>query len=133
MKTLKRLCAVLAIAVVSHAASAREAGLSQQYESCMNSKSADSTLGMVNCSQAEKNRQDDQLNKSYKALMAQLTPLRQEQLLQAQRAWIKYRDTNCAFYFDPEGGTLAQVEASSCFMLSTAERARELEMFSQGR
>jgi len=52
-------------------------------------------------------------------------------LQEAQRAWIKYRDTNCDFYYDPDGGTLARVNANSCMMTSTADRARELESFKQ--
>ena len=74
---------------------------------------------------AETKRQDAQLNKAYKALMADLSPARKTQLQEAQRAWIKYRDANCGFYYDPDGGTLARVSANDCVMTSTAERARE--------
>ena len=35
----------------------------------------------------------------------------EKQLLEAQRAWIKFRDTNCDFYYDPDGGTMARVRA----------------------
>jgi Lysozyme inhibitor LprI len=30
-------------------------------------------------------------------------------LLEAHRAWIKFRDTNCRFYYNPEGGSSARV------------------------
>nr|WP_041377816.1 lysozyme inhibitor LprI family protein [Polaromonas naphthalenivorans] len=130
MKTLKRFSAALAIAAASHAASAHETGLSKQHAACMD-KSGGVTMGMIECITAENHRQDALLNKAYKALMAELPPPRKTQLQEAQRAWIKYRDANCAFYDDPDGGTLARVNANSCMMAATADRARELESFRQ--
>ena len=63
--------------------------------------------------------------------MADLNPERKKQLQAVQRAWLKYRDGNCSFYDDPDGGTLARVSANNCMMTSTASRARELEGFMQ--
>jgi len=130
MNPLKRLCAVLAIAAACHAAGAHETGLSKQHAACMD-KSGATTMDMIGCITAENQRQDAGLNKAYKALMAQLPPPRKAQLQHAQRAWIKYRDANCAFYDDPDGGTLARVNANACVMTATAERARELERLRQ--
>jgi uncharacterized protein YecT (DUF1311 family) len=105
---------------------AQEASLSKQFEACMD-KSGGVTQGMVECMVAETKRHDARLNKAYKALMGSLNPERQKQLQEAQRAWLKFRDTNCAFYYDPDGGTLARVEANDCVMNMTANRAKELE------
>lgn len=63
--------------------------------------------------------------------MAQLSPARNKELQAAQRAWIKFRDANCNFYADPEGGTMATVSSNDCFMLATASRAKELEGFKE--
>ena len=63
--------------------------------------------------------------------MAQLSPARKKQLQDAQRAWIKYRDANCNFYADPDGGTMATVNANDCFMSATEARAKELEGFKE--
>ena len=59
--------------------------------------------------------------------MAEVPSPRKKQLQEAQRSWINYRDANCAFYDDPDGGTLARVNANSCMMTATADRANELE------
>jgi uncharacterized protein YecT (DUF1311 family) len=48
-----------------------------------------------------------------------------------QRAWLKFRDANCAFYDDPDGGTLARVLSNECMMTQTAQRAQELEAMAQ--
>jgi len=88
------------------------------------------TINMLECIDAEAKRQDLRINKAYKIAMDQLSPERKKQLQQAQRAWINYRDANCQFYFDPDGGSLARVSANDCFMSATATRAKELEVIS---
>jgi uncharacterized protein YecT (DUF1311 family) len=88
------------------------------------------TINMLECIDAETKRQDLRINKAYKTVMDQLTPERKKQLQQAQRAWITYRDANCQFYFDPDGGSLARVSANDCFMSATATRSKELEAMS---
>lgn len=107
-----------------------DVGLSKQYSACME-KSNGVTVEMVNCIGAETKRQDTRLNKAYKDLMATLSPARKKQLQDAQRLWVKYRDANCNFYADPEGGTIVQVTTSDCFMDATARRAKELEQLKQ--
>lgn len=109
---------------------AQVASLSKQFDACMD-KSGGVTQGMVECMVAETKRHDARLNKAYKALMGSLNPERQKQLQEAQRAWLKFRDSNCAFYYDPDGGTLARVQANDCVMNMTANRAKELETLAQ--
>jgi uncharacterized protein YecT (DUF1311 family) len=100
-------------------------GLSKKYSSCMN-KSI-STQDMVECIDSEYKAQDARLNKAYKLLQQNLSADRKKQLLEAQRLWIKYRDANCGFYYDPDGGSMARLSANDCMMISTAMRAKELE------
>ena len=130
LKTLKRFGAALAVAAVCHAASAHETGLNQPCTVCMDKSSA-TTMDMISCITAENHRQDLQLNKAYKVLTAELSPPRRAQLQDAQRAWLKYRDANCAFYGDLDAGTLVRVNANSCMLTVTAKCARELESFRQ--
>jgi|GEM_PF-288163 len=116
----------LSLFCLSQIASAQDIGLSKQFSLCMD-KANSTTMVMLDCIDTETKRQDGRLNKAYKEAMAQLSPDRKKQLQQAQRAWIGYRDANCAFYADPEGGTMARLVASDCFMSATATRAKELE------
>jgi len=94
-------------------------------------KAAGVTSDMLDCISAETKRQDARLNKAYKEVMGQLSLTRKKHLQEAQRAWIKYRDTNCNFYADPDGGTMATVNSSDCFLSATAARAKELEGFKE--
>ncbi|QOT81229.1 DUF1311 domain-containing protein [Cupriavidus basilensis] len=112
----------------SFAALADEKLLSKQYGACMDRPDV-TTAGMHDCIAAETARQDKSLNAAYKSLQQALPPARKAQLLDAQRAWLKFRDANCSFQADPDGGTIAGVNASACFMQMTADRARELSDF----
>ena len=83
---------------------------------------------MTNCILAETNRQDAKLNEQYKKLISKLSVQRQTALIEAQRAWIRFRDANCGFYNDPEGGTAAQLVAHECFLKAVVDRAEELKL-----
>lgn len=101
-----------------------------RYDSCMDA-SGGVTVEMLNCIDEELRTQDARLNGAYKALGKSLLPERREQLLAAQRLWIKYRDANCQFYASA-GGSLAAVSGSECVLRETAERAKELEELQGG-
>ncbi len=81
---------------------------------------------MLDCIVDETMRQDKQLNAVYKQLLGTVSAARQKDLREAQRAWIKFRDANCDFYYDSEGGSSAQLIASDCRMTMTADRTAEL-------
>jgi uncharacterized protein YecT (DUF1311 family) len=107
------------------ALAAAESEMTQEYVTCMD-KSGGVTGEMIDCMSAERARQDARLNENYKRLMSKLSAKRKKELLEAQRAWIKFRDANCSFYHDPEGGTAALLARHDCFLQSTADRAKEL-------
>jgi uncharacterized protein YecT (DUF1311 family) len=108
------------------ALAAADSEMSQAYLACMN-KSNGVTVEMLDCMSAELTRQDARLNENYKRLMSKLSAKRKEGLLEAQRAWIKFRDTNCSFYYDPEGGSAAHLAGTDCTLSATADRATELK------
>lgn len=103
--------------------------LSKQYTTCMD-KSGGVTTKMHACISTEIKLQDVRLNKSYTSLSTSLNSTRKKQLQNVQRTWMKYRDQNCNFYADPDGGSLARVSGGICLMEMTALRATELEDFS---
>jgi uncharacterized protein YecT (DUF1311 family) len=108
------------------ALAAADSEMSQAYLECID-KSNGVTSEMLDCISAEFTRQDARLNENYKRLMSKLSAKRKEGLLEAQRAWIKFRDTNCSFYYDPEGGSAAHLVSNGCILNATADRATELK------
>jgi uncharacterized protein YecT (DUF1311 family) len=85
------------------------------------------TSKILNCISAELDQQDSRLNEAYKKLMSKLPKDRKRSLVEAQRAWIKFRKANCGFYHDPNGGSAAHVVGNECFLNATVDRAKELE------
>lgn len=112
------------------AAQAQDDVYSPDYGQCMDA-SGGVTFNMIDCMTSELERQDLLLNEHYKQAMTLLSPDRQEALRAAQRQWIGYRDANCEFYMDPEGGTMARLEANACTLEETAERAAELQAIAE--
>ena len=101
-------------------------GYSQTYKACMIEANG-TTFDTISCQQAELDIQDKRLNQHYKALLKNLNAERQEELKVAQRAWLAFRNTNCAFYLDPEGGSMHRVLSSDCVLSQTTNRANELK------
>lgn len=126
---LNRILTAILILLVSAIACGQD-NYSPRFNSCMD-KSGGVTVAMIDCIAAETKAQDVRLNENYKALQATLTPTRKTELLEAQRAWIKFRDLNCKFYFNPDGGTMATVMGNDCFLKTTADRASELKALGQ--
>ncbi len=82
---------------------------------------------ILECLSAEFSRQDQRLNTVYQKLMSTLSSGQQQRLQAAQRLWVKYTEANCAFYYDPDGGTSARQSASQCQIDARVSRAKELE------
>jgi uncharacterized protein YecT (DUF1311 family) len=99
---------------------------SAEYQSCMqraNGINAD----MHACIANETKAQDARLNEMYEQLHAELPAPRRFALQAAQREWIRFRDSNCGFRNDPQGGSNARLDAGLCLLRMTAERADELQ------
>lgn len=120
------LMCVAAMGLVAPSSHAADVTFSKAFGVCMD-RSGGVTSAMLECNDVEMKKQDSRLNKAYKELMGQLTPARRKGLQDVQRLWLKYREANCSFYEDPDGGTIAAVQASDCFLTATAARAHELE------
>ncbi|WP_420468447.1 lysozyme inhibitor LprI family protein [Panacagrimonas sp.] len=122
------LTAVFLILAISTNAVADNSLLTKQFSLCMDN-SGGVTAAMLDCVTTETAIQDARLNSAYRKLRGQLSDARKAQLLATQRIWIQFRDANCGFYADPEGGTMAAVSGSDCVLQATASRAKELERF----
>ena len=80
---------------------------------------------MVECLNAKTAQWDKRLNAAYQNALKSAEPKQREQLRQAQRLWVRYRDANCAYYAGGEG-TIARINAAACLRDMTQKRAEEL-------
>jgi uncharacterized protein YecT (DUF1311 family) len=75
---------------------------------------------------------DRRLNQVYQQLLPKLSTSRRQQLVTAQQAWIRFRDTSCTFERSQfEGGTMAPMVQANCLARVTQQRTKELERYLQ--
>ena len=84
---------------------------------------AEETQCFVTASQAA----DKRLNETYTRVRQALSPDEQEQLQEAQRLWLKFRDANCTAERSLYGsGTAAPMVYAACVEADTRQRTIEL-------
>jgi len=94
---------------------------------CMDQPGGSSTVGMSECTMRENAWWDQYLNFLYQDLKDSLTTEQFTKLRDAQRAWIKFRDTDCDFNYEYwKEGTIRSTFYTSCVLDKTATRAIEL-------
>jgi uncharacterized protein YecT (DUF1311 family) len=98
---------------------------------CRDVPGGDTTAGIALCNVAETAAWDRLLNETYRKLVAAAKAGGYETSLRAaQRAWVAFRDADCAFAYAMWGaGSMRQIAGSACQMERTATRAIELRAF----
>jgi len=118
--TLRVITAIAATAALIGAAVSAFANEPGNLGECVGS-----TPEMVDCLMAQHAHWDKQLTIAYQQAMKDANPAEKDKLREAERAWIKYRDANCAYYAAGEG-SIARINAASCMRDMTKARAEEL-------
>lgn len=89
--------------------------IDQDLEKCLSQRN--STAGQVSCVSSARNSWDKELNKSYISLSQKLSTKGKKELIEAQRNWILFRDSEFKlidkYYFDIKKGTLFYVIAEN--------------------
>lgn len=106
--------------------SLRYFGVRMSYDACIAQ-----TQGFVpkqqDCAEAELAYQDSRLNRAYKALLADLDELDKRAAVDAERAWLAFRDKDCGARAGRYGSNAGPATESICLMETTAYRAQQLE------
>lgn len=99
------------------------------YDKCLESPEGGSTAGMIGCIGQELEIQDKALNAAYAKAMGDLNDRQKARLRTAQRAWLAFRDADCASQQDEDWGTLSRITANACVLRMTVERTIYLEAY----
>jgi uncharacterized protein YecT (DUF1311 family) len=97
------------------------------YQQCLDKPEGQSTMGMIECVDQEVQVQDKALNAAYATAMGDLNDRQKTKLRAAQRAWVAFRDADCASLQDEDWGSLSRITANICVLQRTVERTIELE------
>ncbi len=104
--------------------------------------SASNTIEVNECAQKVLKEKDGELNRAYQALLKSLNPSMagdttdyasvKRELAEAQRSWIKYRDSDCsAKYKFWEQGSIRGAMYLSCLKERTEQRTAELRKWAE--
>jgi uncharacterized protein YecT (DUF1311 family) len=123
---LAKIALVAAIAVLTAAPAAvgRSAKKQAVAPDCMDR--ATSQLDMTLCAKQMAENADRRLNRSYQAALCYMGPDEQRQLIAAEKAWIAYRDADCALW-GSGGGSIAPMNELLCREDLSNKRAEELD------
>ena len=127
--TLGLLCATAANAQTTKQIRAR---YSQDYKQCLATGDAANgvTIAIMDCNGFENDRQDARLNQAYRMVMARLSSQKKAVLRASERNWIVQRDLRCRRKSAvEEGGSLARIIYSDCFLEETIRRTIWLEFY----
>lgn len=70
---------------------------------------------------------DQALNRVYARIMAEASPEGRQRVRAAQRAWIAFRDLDCAARAGSRGGSFYPASLSLCLEAATDERTKVLQ------
>jgi len=101
----------------------------------INCQNANTQLEMNSCANLSYKISDRNLNRVYKLVQERYraNALMSESLIDAQLAWIKFRDTTCKFETNEyRGGSIAPLIYSTCLERITKERTAQLNQYLKG-
>jgi uncharacterized protein YecT (DUF1311 family) len=86
---------------------------------------------MTDCAASQAKSADEKLNQIYQSIQTELKgSAREELLIDAQLAWIEFRDKNCAFAQSQfEGGSIEPMIYNVCIERVTKQRTEELQNY----
>lgn len=86
------------------------------------------------CAGESLQKADRELNRVYQLVTPKLPRAKRQKLVNAQTAWIKFRDTECQFSASfAEGGTMQPMLQAGCLEEITEQRTAELNSYFQGK
>jgi len=107
--------------------------IDQTLEKCLNQDN--STAGQRNCIISAQQSWDKELNKYYTSLNQKLNNTAKKELLEAQRNWISFRDSEFKlinkYYYDVKKGTIFQVISENKKLQIIKERALQLNEYDE--
>lgn len=85
-------------------------------------------MAMNRCAEAEYQQVDARLNQVYQSVKGSLGAAQRDRLIDAELAWIEFRDRNCEFVQAQfEGGSIQPVVYYGCMTQTTQDRTAELQ------
>lgn len=140
MKTVRTLAITFALLVYGTGAVASDStsqvirhdapkGITTTFHTCIHKAGSD-TVAVGACLSAEKKTQDARLNTAYKVLLGKLNGRAKDQLINAERAWLKFQNEDGTFQNLLYGDEIVDnLDLTQNEIFSLCERANELDKY----
>ncbi|TPG50019.1 DUF1311 domain-containing protein [Rhodanobacter glycinis] len=140
MKTVRTLVVILALLVYGTGAIAADStsqvikrdapkGITTTFYTCIDKAGSD-TIAIGACLSTEKTTQDARLNTTYKALLGKLHGKAKDQLISAERAWLKFQNEDGTFQNLLYGDEIIDnLDLTQNEIFSLCRRANELDSY----
>lgn len=140
MPTIRSFTLSLALVLMAQAATAAASdsrsqdikrhappGITETFYACVDKADSD-TNAVANCLTDEQARQDKRLNVTYKALLSKLAPKAKDELIHAERAWLKFQEANGALESSVYGSeAVGNLQVTENAIFRICERANALD------
>ncbi|ODV16706.1 MAG: hypothetical protein ABT19_08245 [Rhodanobacter sp. SCN 68-63] len=104
-------------------------GITDAFYTCVDKADTD-TNAAAKCLTDEQARQDKRLNTTYKALLNKLDPKAKDQLIHAERAWLKFQDANGALERSIYGSeAVGNLQVTENALFRVCDRANALDNY----
>lgn len=120
------------------AAPAQQDPMTPEFRDCvkrtkeaMEAKKQEDLPAILGCLTAEVKRQEGRMSNSTGRAAKYLSATEKKALDEANTAWRRFRDANCAFYADPKAPLPAGLENADCQLNLTVGRGQEMEVLAQ--
>jgi uncharacterized protein YecT (DUF1311 family) len=121
------LVAIAFLTVLAHPTLAAPRDMISQQIDC---SKAVSTPELKYCAEQSYKAADKRLNQVYQKVISTLSSEPKQKLIDAQLAWIEFRDNNCSFEtYGSRDGTAYQIFWSGCLERLTKQRTTDLEEY----
>jgi uncharacterized protein YecT (DUF1311 family) len=115
-----------------HAQDSKQAGkIDTELKQCLEKKENETTAGMCNCTYKALEQWDQSLNATYKLLLSKLKPEARSKMIEAQRQWIKFKESELQLISATYGtadGTMWRVIKANKILDVTRDRAVDLDV-----
>jgi uncharacterized protein YecT (DUF1311 family) len=104
-------------------------GITTVFYTCVDKAGSDN-VALGACLASEKSAQDARLNTAYKSLLGKLTPKAKDDLVHAEREWLKFKDANAEFENSIYGDeSVANLQLTQNEIFRICDRANALETY----
>lgn len=105
------------------------AGITDAFYTCVDNAGSDANAA-ANCLTDEQARQDKRLNTTYKVLLNKLGSKAKDQLIHAERAWLRFQEANGALESSVYGSeAVGNLQVTENALFRVCERANALDNY----